>query len=168
MHVPELRASSYARFVVAKGASPEDDAKARALAERLAAELAGQTGLFPVHLGDAARRIGEGSGVKLDTADFRLAPRRGLVDSYAAALFALPEVGRTSPAFRTDWGWDVVLWTAGIAAHERTRDEVYAEIFPELRRRQFLRWAGDVARQLGVHVEVDQAAVARLDQEGAP
>lgn len=168
MHVLELRASTFARFVVPKDAPAELDARARALAERLAAELAGQTGLFGVHLADAAKRIAQGSGIELSTSDFRPAHHDDLVESYAAALYAIPEVGRASPAFRTPWGWDVVLWTGGVEARERSRDEVVSELFPELRRRQFQRWVTQLGKQLGIHIEIDEATVARLDTEGAP
>ncbi len=166
LRVPELRDSTYARFVVAKDAPAAVEARAHALADRLAAELAGQTGLFGVHLSDAARRIAQGSGAELETTGFRPAARDQLVDAYAAALFAIPEIGRASPAFRTPWGWDVVVWTGGSPAHERSRDEVAAELFPELRRRQFQRWVTQIARQRGIHIEVEQAELSRLDSEG--
>jgi len=168
LHVLELRGSTFARFVVPKGAPADVEARAHVLAERLAAELAGQTGLFGVHLAEAAKRIAQGSGIELDTADFRPAHHDDLVESYAAALYAIPEVGRASPAFRTPWGWDVVLWTGGVEARERSRDEVVAELFPELRRRQFQRWVTQLGKQLGLHIEIDDATVARLDTEGAP
>jgi hypothetical protein len=168
LHVPELRSSAYARFIVAKDAAPELDARAHALADRLAAELAGETGLYSVHLGEAARRVAAGSDIKLETADVQPTDRARLVDSYAAALYAIPEVGRVSPALRTQWGWDVVLWTGGIAARERTRDELVAELFPELRRHQLQLWVTQLARQHGVHIEVDQAGVALLDTGAAP
>jgi hypothetical protein len=166
LRTPEARDSSYARFVVPKGAPAEVEARAHALADRLAAELAGQTGLFGVHLADAARRIAQGSGAELETTGFRPATRDQLVDEYAAALFAIPEVGRASRAIRTPWGWDVVVWTGGSPARERSRDEVAAELFPELRRRQFQRWVSQLARQHGVHIEVEQAELSRLDTEG--
>jgi hypothetical protein len=168
LHVPELRSSAYARFVVPKDAPPELDARAHALADRLAAQLAGEAGLYSVHLSEAAHRIAAGTDVKLETADVNPTERGRLVDSYATALYTLPAVGRTSQAVRTDWGYDVVLWTGGIAAAERTRDEVVAELFPELRRHQFQLWAAQLARQLGVHIEVDQAGVAELDSGAAP
>jgi hypothetical protein len=167
LHVLELRASAFARFVVPKDAPPGLDGKARALAERLAGELRGQTGLFSVHLAEAAGRIAEGSGVTLNTSEFRAAHHDDLVEAYAAALYGIPEVGRTSEAFRSPWGWDVVLWTGGVEAHERSRDEVVAELFPELRRRQFARWAVQIGKQLGVHISIDEAVVARLDTVGA-
>lgn len=168
LHVLELRASAFARFAVPKDAPAGVDARARALAERLAGELRGQTGLFDVHLFDAAKRIAEGSGITLNTADFRPAHHDDLVEAYAAALYGIPEVGRTSEAFRSPWGWDVVLWTGGVEAHERSRDEVVAELFPEIRRREFAHWALQIGKQLGVHVSIDEAVVARLDSEAAP
>ncbi|HET7506062.1 MAG TPA: hypothetical protein VFK02_33815, partial [Kofleriaceae bacterium] len=168
MHIIQLRASTYARFVVPEGAPPEIDARAHALADRLAAELASQTGLYGVHLVEAARRIAAGSDIKLDTADVRPLHQDDLVPTYATALYAIPEVGRISPAVRTQWGWDVVLWTGGIEPRERTRDELITEAFPELRRHQFQLWVNQLTRELGVHIEIDQAQVARLDQEGAP
>jgi hypothetical protein len=166
LHMPELRDSTYARFVVPRGAPAAVEARARELADRLAAELAGQTGLFGVHLSDAARRIAQGSGAELDTTAFRPAARDQLVDAYAAALFAIPEIGRASPAFRTPWGWDVVVWTGGSPARERSRDEVAAELFPELRRRQFQRWVTQLARQRGIAIRIEQGELARLDAEG--
>lgn len=166
MHIPQIRASSYARFVVPPHAPAEIEARAHALADRLAAELAGQTGLYGVHLGDAARKLDGGAGIKLETADVPPSYRERLVDDYGAALYAIPEVGRTSPALRTPWGWEVVLWTGGIEPRDRTRDEVVAEIFPELRRRQFAVWADQIARRLGVHVELDPAALELLDTGG--
>jgi hypothetical protein len=168
MHILQLRASSYARFVVAKGAPPDTDARAHALADRLAAELAGQTGLFGVDLSDAATRIAAGSDVKLDTADVRPMHHDDLVASYAKALYGLPEIGRSSPATRTDWGWDVIVWTGGVEAKERTRDDVVADLFPEIRRHQFQLWVTQIVKQLGVHIEIDQAQVAKLDTQEAP
>lgn len=166
LHVPELRDSTYARFVVPRGAPAAVETRAHALADRLAAELADQTGMFGVHLSDAARRIAQGSGAELETLDFRPAPRDQLVEAYAAALFAIPEIGRASPAFRTPWGWDVVVWTGGSPARERSRDEVAADLFPELRRRQFQRWVSQLARQRGIAIRVEQGELTRLDAEG--
>jgi hypothetical protein len=168
MHIGQLRASTFARFVVPKEAPPEVDAKAHALADKLAAELAGQTGLYGVHVTEAAARIAAGSDVKLDTSDVKPSPPATLVAPYANALYAIPAIGQTSPAVRTEWGWDVMVWTGGIEAKDSTRDEIVAEIFPELRRRQFQLWVTQLGKQLGLHIEVDQAAVAQLDTAGTP
>jgi hypothetical protein len=166
LHVPELRGSSYARFIVPRGAPAEVEARAHALADRLAAELAGQTGLFGAHLSDAARRIAQGSDAPLETADSEPSPRDQLVDAYAAALFAIPEIGQASPAVRTPWGWEVVVWTGGSPARERSRDQVATELFPELRRRQLQHWVTQLAKQRGIHVQVERDALRRLDPEG--
>ena len=168
MHVPEQRSSAYARFLVPKDAPPELDARAHALADRLAAQLAGETGLYASHLSDAAGRIAAGGDVQLETSEVKPSRRDDLVEPYAGALYAIPEVGRIAPAVRTSWGWDVVLWTGGAAARERSREELVAELFPELRRRQFQLWVTQLGKQLGVHIEIDQAAVDKLDTEGPP
>jgi len=163
LHVLELRASTFARFIVPEHAAPEVDAAAHALADKLAAELAGQTGLYNVHLTEAAARIDAGTTVKLEYSDVKPTHRDDLVDEYSHALYAIPAVGQASPAFRTKWGWDVVLWTGGVEAKERTRDEVVLEMFPELRRRQFQIWASQIGKKLGVHIDVDEAVLAQLD-----
>jgi len=168
LHVPQMRASAFARFTVPKEAGPDVDARAHALADKLAAELAGQTGLYGSHLSEAAARVAAGSDIKLDGSDVKPSRPDDLVKPYADALFGLAAVGQASRAVRTDWGWDVIVWTGGIAAKERSRDEVVGEMFPELRRRQFQIWAGQIAKQLGIHVEVDQAEVAKLDTAGEP
>jgi len=168
MHIIEQRSSTYARFVVPKDAPPELDARAHALADRLAAELAGEAGLYGTHLTDAATRLAAGTGQKLETSDVQPTRRDGLVEPYAQALYAIPEVGRIAPAVRTPWGWDVVLWTGGVDAKQTSREELVAELFPEIRRRQFQLWVTQLGKQLGVHIEVDQATVDKLDTEGPP
>jgi hypothetical protein len=165
LHLIQLRASTYARFEVPVKSPPEVDAKAKALAEQLANRLAGQHGLFAIHLTEAAQQLAAGTGIQLNTANVKPTYQGDLVDTYAAALYAIPEVGMTSQAVRTQWGWDVVLWTGGVEAKDSTRAELEAEMFPELRRRQFQLWATQIAKQLGVHVDVDHDNVAKLDQE---
>jgi hypothetical protein len=168
MHLVQLRASSFARFVVPKDAPPEQDARAHALADRLAAELAGEPGLYDVHLTDAARRIAAGTDLQLETADVKPTHQDGLVEPYAQALYAIPEIGQCSPAVRTPWGWDVVLWTGGVEPKETSREDLVAEMLPELRRRQFQLWVTQLGKQLGVHIELDRAGLGQLDTEGAP
>jgi hypothetical protein len=163
MHVPEMRSSTFARFLVPDGAPAGLDTRARALAEQLGSELAGDRGLYGVHLIEAARRIAAGGDVKLETAEVRPMRRDDLVVPYGDALYQIPEVGQIGSIARTQWGWDVVLWTGGIEARERSRDEVVAELFPELRRRQFQVWATQLGKQLGVRIELASDAEARLD-----
>ncbi len=160
---PELRASSFARVEVPKGAPPEADAAARELAEQIAGELAGQTGLFPVHLRETADRLAAGTGQRVSHGDFRAATFEGVVPPYAEALFAIPEVGRVSKPARTEWGWDVILMTQRLEPRVYTREEVAAEVFPDLRRQYFQIWVNQIARSLGVKVQLDEAAIARLE-----
>jgi len=160
---PELRASAFARVEVPAGAPPEADAAARALAERIAGALAGERGLFAVHLREAADRIAAaGAGLRVAHGDFRAASREGLVPPYAEALFSIPEVGRIAAPARTAWGWDVILLTRRVPAAVHTRDEVAAKVFPDVRRRELSRWVNELAARSGIRVELDPARVAQL------
>jgi len=165
---PELRASTFARVEVPAGAPPEADAAARALADRIAGALAGETGLFPIHLREAADRIAAGSGQRVTHGDFRAAAREALVPPYAAALFSIPEVGRIAAPVRTAWGWDVILLTRLVETAVHTRDEVAAKLFPDVRRQQFARWVDELASAAGIRVEIDPPRVARLLEGLAP
>ena len=157
MHRPDLRASSYARVNVPKDASPEVEATAKALAVNIAAELAGQAGLFPAELGATAERLGKGTGLPLDIQDVKASARSSLDGPYADALYAVPEVGRITGPVRTHWGWDVILWNGGLPPKESTQEEIAAEVFPELRRAAFQYWVNDLVKQLGLKIEVDTA-----------
>jgi hypothetical protein len=63
---------------------------------------------------------------------------------------------------RTSWGWDVVVWTGGVPAHEFTREEFAAEAYPDLRRQMFAIWVNQLIKELHVHIELDQAEIAKL------
>jgi hypothetical protein len=175
----EYRASAYVRVVVPPGASAADDAAARAIAERIAAACAGERGLLGSHLvAIATRDAGDRRVVPADKelhpgtiewqqlVPFRNGGRNGLEDAYADALFAIPEIGRTSPAVRTTRGWDVIAWTGVEPALAPQPDELAAQLLPEVQRAFFARWVATIARQLGVHVELFDANVELLD-EGA-
>jgi hypothetical protein len=163
MHRPDLRASSYARVNVPKGAPPEVEAKAKALSEQIAAALATEVGLLPANVKDTAERIGKGSDLGLDIADVKPTPRTSLDKPYADALYAVPEIGRIAGPVRTQWGWDVILWNGGLPPKESTQDEIAAEVFPELRRAAFQFWVNDLVKKLGIKIEIDPALVARLE-----
>jgi hypothetical protein len=165
-HQPELRASTYARINLAKDAPPELEDKAHKLADAIAAATAGETGMFPITLKEIADRVAAGTGFTPDVAEVPNRDHSGLDGSYGDALWAIPEVGRTSRAVRTPWGWDVILLTGIIPAKEMTRDELGAIVFDEVRRLTFTTWVNDLIKQLHVHVDVDQAQVAKL--EGTP
>jgi hypothetical protein len=182
MHRPELRASTYVRITVPDKAPPGAEPTAHQTADAIANELANETGLFNVNLVETATRIAAGAGIKLctdeqakrpeaklspcvDTADHPASPADALETNYAAVLFSIPEVGRIAPPKRTKWGWDVVLWTGGLPAKESTRDDLVAEVFPELRRSYFVVWVNQMIKELGVKIELDPAQVAKLDRE---
>jgi hypothetical protein len=157
----------FARVEVPAGAPPRADAAARALAAQIAGALAGEAGLFPVHLRETADRLARGSGQRVTHGDFRPATREALVPPYADALFGIAEVGRIAAPARTAWGWDVILLTHRLAPRVYTRAEVAARVFPDVRRQYFLRWVNQIARSRGVRIEIDEDQVARLDP-GAP
>lgn len=183
MHQPELRGSTFVRITIPDKAPPDVEPRAREIAERIAQELANETGLFNVHLTDTAQRITAAAGIKLcadeqidpspeakrraclDFSDYRLSAPEALNKDYAAALFSIPEVGRIAPPKRTKWGWDVVLWTKVLPAKEATREELVAEVFPELRRSYFQVWVNQLIKELGIKIAIDQAQVSKLDRE---
>lgn len=166
LELPELRASAFARVEVPAGAPPAADAAARAVAEQIAGALAGEAGLLPIHLREAADRIGAGSGQRVTHGSFRVATREGVVPPYGAALFAIPEAGRIAAPARTPWGWDVILLTQLVAPQVHTRDEIAARVFPDVRRRQFYRWVNQIAGARGTRVELDEQRVAALLDPG--
>lgn len=167
MDLPEARASAFVRLELPAKAPPEAEAKARALAERIAAALADERGLFLVNLRETATRLAAGTGLTPKVEAVPLYLRPGLVPAYADALFAIPEVGRTAPSpVRTKWGWDVILLTELQPPKRYTRDEIAREAFPELRRGYFAVWVNGIVRALGVTIEVDAAPLARLEEGG--
>lgn len=146
----EARASAYVRLVLPKNATPAQDAAAKALAEDVAAKLRDERGLTGVHLKELGEQIvGTRGKVEISAVPAYL-DNGGLVKAYADALFAIPEVGRTSNAVRTDWGWDVILLTERIAAEKLSPEEMRAKMLPELKRSYFGTWAKQVAKAVSV------------------
>lgn len=151
-HRPDVRASTYARVNVAKGA---DDKAAHAAAQQLADALANERGLLHPNVVDAAHAIEAKTGQKFEVAKVELKATGQLVKSYADALFAIPEIGRASTAVRTDWGWDVIVLTDELPPREQTRDEQIAEMWPQLKRQYFPLWVDRVKDSLGITVSLD-------------
>lgn len=157
----EARASAYVRLVLPKNATPEQDAAAKALAEEVAAKLREERGLTGVHLKELGEQIvGTRGTVEISNVPAYL-DNGGLVKEYADALFAIPEVGRTSGAVRTSWGWDVILLTERIAAEKLSPDETRAKILPELKRSYFGTWAKQVAK--GVSIKLFDENIPKLE-----
>jgi hypothetical protein len=158
----EYRGSTYVRIKVAKNAPPEVEAEARALMEEVAAALAHERGLMPTHFTEAAEQI-IGDRAKLDKATVPPYTRGGLDPPYEQALFALPEVGRVSGAFRTRWGWDVIAWTDHVPERQPSPDQVVAEALPEIKRRYFVQWTNQIADKLGIKPQLFDDNVALLE-----
>ncbi len=155
------RASAYVRIPVPEQSPPAVDAAAKAAAEKIAAALAHETGLLGPSLTALAEQAAP--GVKIDHQDVP-AYRAGALDqSYAETLFGLKEIGRASGAVRTKWGWDVIVWTDDVPATNPSEAEIAAKLLPDVKLAYFDHWVDAVARNLGIHVELDQKNVAKLE-----
>lgn len=161
----EYRGSFFVRFPVAKGEAPGGaaDTAARSAAERVATALAKERGLFPEHVRERARALA--GGQPMEDGQAELSDRARLVPSYSSALFAIPELGSTSPAIRTEWGWDVILWTKTLAPRTITREQLAQELFPELRQAYFVSWSKRIGGATSIEVFAD--ALERAARAGA-
>ncbi|MEJ7601416.1 MAG: hypothetical protein WKG01_26165 [Kofleriaceae bacterium] len=164
---PELRASSFVRVEAPqKTTTAEQEVKAKALADAIYAALATETGLFPNHLAETGKRLAAGTGLTISDSSFRASTREGVVAAYGEALFSIPEVGRVAKPARTEWGWDVILWSGGFPAQKFTREEIATQMFPEARRALFQRWSLQLVRASGAKIEIDPGALQALDEAG--
>ena len=171
---PEVRSSGYVRVVVAatEPAGGPIDTAAHALADQIAAAAAPQTGWFETDLVDLEDRTRGRRRRKLKLelahADVAAMSPPELEKNYADALYAIPAIGQTSPAVRTKWGWDVIVWTDVLPPLETSRDQLLAQMFPDLRRAYFAQWVSELARGLGVHLERQDKNLGVLDQLDEP
>jgi hypothetical protein len=155
LHRVEYRASAFVRFKVPTD-EPQGtaaDLAAHAAADRLAQALAGERGLFPDHLSAKAHEVAQGQPIEEGAVDLTDASR--LVPTYSAALFAIAEIGRTSPAVRTQWGWDVLLWTKQLPPRDISEAELANELFPEMRLAYFNAWSKAAGKGVNVQVNPD-------------
>jgi hypothetical protein len=135
---PEVRASFYVRV-------PD-----QAVAEKIAAEAGKQTGWMSPMLYELAKQI---AGKDIDHADVTPKLAVQLEGHYAAALYAIPEIGRTSQATHTPWGWDVILWSDVLPPVHLTEQQLTAEVLPEVQRSFFSVWVHQLEQAMGLHVE---------------
>jgi hypothetical protein len=150
----EARGSVYVRVEVAKNAPPEVDAAAKQTIDQIYAALASETGLMKPHVEAIAKRVA-GANPKLQIAAVPPDLRHGRLDeTYTAALFAIPEVGRVSPPIRTRWGWDIIVWDSVVPEVHASEQEIVAAALPEIKRSYFPQWVNAIVKNLGVHVEV--------------
>jgi hypothetical protein len=157
---PEYRGSAYVRIDLPEGAVDEN---AHAIINEVAAALKDEKGLLPPQFKDLAERVA-GARAKLS---YAIVPPYTHISTleltYADALFAIPEVGRTSPPVRTSWGWDVVLFFDVIPEEHPPQDKIVAEMLPEVKRAFFPTWTNQVIQRLGVKIEVVEKNLPLLE-----
>lgn len=161
---PEYRASAYVRIDVPEGAPPAQDEAAHALANEMAAALAPERGLLPVQIKEIAERV-VGTRAKVS---YAIVPPYTHISSldldYANALFAIPEIGRTSPATRTPWGWDVILYFDVVPEEHPPQEQIVSEMLPEVKRAYFTQWTNQIVQRLGVKIEVIEPNLPLLEK----
>ncbi|MGE5183517.1 MAG: hypothetical protein ACM31C_15705, partial [Acidobacteriota bacterium] len=159
----EYRGSTYVRVPVPEHATAEQEAQAKVVADRIADAAASEVGLLPAQFVELAMHAA--GGAKLERADNPPYRVGGLEDHYGAALFAIAEIGRTTPhPVRTKWGWDVILYTSLVPASHPPPDELVRLLMPQVKQAFFPVWVGRIERSLGIHVEIDKDAAARLEK----
>ena len=138
------RASSYVRLEVKTPA--EADAQ-KAIADRVAAALANETGLTGTSLLELAQTAA-GPDVALKHEDVT-AYRIGALDpAYGKMLFGDDaRSDAASSVVRTKWGWDVIVWTDDVPAADPTEAEVTAALLPEVKVAFFGHWVDSIAGQ---------------------
>jgi hypothetical protein len=161
---PEARGSFYVRIDVDKQPKPGEDERAKQLIDEVYAALRSERGLMQPHVEEIAKRV-IGTRAPLKTAPVPPDIRHGrLHDSYASAMFAIPELGRVSPPVRTPWGWDVILWDSVVPEVHATPQELVDKALPDIKRAYFPYWVNRIAQSLGVHVELVEANLPLLEQ----
>jgi hypothetical protein len=148
---PEVRASAYVRVKVPTPPKPGDEAAAHALADEIAAAAGSGAGWMAPGLDDLADSIAHGRAI--EKADVPPMLPAQLDGSYAAALYSIAEVGRTSPAVRTRYGWDVVLYADRLPEEHATDAEIAAQLLPEVQRSYFTLWVDQLEHAMNLHVE---------------
>lgn len=159
----EGRSSMFARVPLTKPLSEPEEPPA--LIAALAQKLANERGLTPAHFRAAAAEV---FGVaKVEVSEVPFFDKAGLVPEYGGPLFEIPEVGSTYPRpVRSKFGWDVILMTGLGPAKTYTREEAAAEAFPEVRTAYFNVWVDQIAKSLGVKIDIDRKQLPKLEELG--
>jgi hypothetical protein len=170
----EYRASTYIRVPLTDKATPEQDAAAHAVADKIAAAVAPEKGLLSASFVELAGRVVDvpivPSGAEhkppkwIEYGDVPAMIHVALHKAYADALWAIPDVGSVSPAVRTKWGWDVVLFSDVVPAVHTKPEEVARRLMPDVKRSYFMSWVNKITKELGIHVEMFKDNVARLEE----
>lgn len=153
---PEIRYSYYVRVRVPKLAVPggPEDSAAKALADRIFGVLSKRRGWFGREFLEAGiAAAGTDHGLTVDApSSIAYGSRYGsLVESYASAMFAIPEVGSISPPTKviladrgrnaTDYnGWDIILLADVMPENTISEAQTAESVFPAARRAYFPEW----------------------------
>lgn len=160
---PEARGSVYVRVDLAKNATHAVEAKAKVVIDDIYAALANERGLMKPHVEEIANRV-NASRAKLSIAAVPPDIKNGrLDDTYTAALFSIPEVGRVAAPVRTPWGWDIVLYDSVVPEVHATREEMIESALPEIKRSYFPQWVNRIVLSLGVHIQVEDKNLPLLE-----
>lgn len=170
---PVFRTAVHARAPARKKeeGTPRDLA-ARALADEIHRALADRRGLTAQAFREAATEIAGERTIELGE-EFafprRPTPRsKGAVESYAAATFAIPEVGQISPPTRTRWGWDVILLVAIRPEIDTPLDDVKEELFVYSRRETYVHWVKGLLERASIKRFPDALAAWQAISDGQP
>jgi hypothetical protein len=146
---PEVRASAFVRVPVP---TPADEDAAHALADQIATAAGAETGWMTPQLFALADKIA--AGRKIEHAEAPLLRPEQMGDpNYSRALYGLPEIGRTSKAVRTKWGWDIVLYTSVLPEQHLTDAQIAEQVLPDMQRSYFSLWVHHLEQAMNLHVE---------------
>lgn len=142
---------------------PELDRRARALAERIRAELAAEPPADPDAFLAAAERYreqAEAAGLVVRGENLGGFPRHGrYVDAFTEQAFALTEPGSLTPAFPTRFGYHVFRLTEVIPERHVSFEDAEAELrertLPDFRRQRLRELTDALGRELGVVVNFE-------------
>jgi len=167
---PFLRGVHYAGVVVPGGAikgGPQDLA-ARAVAEAIYQELAGEEGVLPDELFAVGDRLAGAAGLAITrtrkpffTAETEVPGIRGTYPDFRDAVVAIPEIGRVGRPARTKDSWDVPLYWTFMPAEDLTPG-----FFLDARRQYFVQWSEEIRARLGLERWIDGEVLAGLAEDG--
>jgi hypothetical protein len=167
---PEYRSVVYVRAPVdrrlPRGVPADILAKQAAL--RVASALGGRRDLPPEEFFAAARAAAGDTRLTEQREPYEHPRHDYAEEPFAAAAFAIPEVGMISEPARTRHGWDVLLLTKILPARSTSlaeaEPELRQEFFPFFRKHEFLRWSGTLGQ--GLAITVDERWLARIAADG--
>ena len=127
---PEERRASHILIAVAKNASPEDKAKAKAKAE----ELLAQVRKNPASFAELAKKYSQDPGSASRGGDLDYFTRGAMTKPFEDAVFALKKKGDFSDVVETDFGYHVIELTDIKADKPKTFEEMRPQLEAQMRK----------------------------------